>query len=230
MTTPLAELLALYERRSSARGYLAEPLPSSALRSVFAAAQRAPSWCNVQPWRVAVTSPPQTAAVTAALVAAASADRPHGPESGGSDVPFPTEYPQPYLEHRRACGGALYKAMDIARDDQVGRRSAWLRNYQAFDAPHLAVVSCDRRLGSYAYVDVGVWLGYLLLACESAGIATCPMASIASFPTVLRRLLPISVDEDILFGIALGFADGDHPANRCRTARQPVEANVQFVE
>ena len=49
-----------------------------------------------------------------------------------------------------------------------------------FDAPHIAVVFCDRRLGPYVYVDVGVWLGYVLTAAAAFGVDTCPMASLAS--------------------------------------------------
>ena len=44
---------------------------------------------------------------------------------------------------RRACAGALYAAMGIARDDKAGRYDAWLRNFELFDAPHVAVVSVD---------------------------------------------------------------------------------------
>lgn len=220
---PFPALAALFEQRSSARGFLPEPLPRDLLEQLFAAAQRAPSWCNVQPWKVIVTEPPKTAAVIRALLEATTTS-PQTPE-----VPFPGEYTPPYLERRRACGGALYAAMEIPRGDQEGRRQAWLRNYQAFDAPHLAVVSCERKLGPYAYVDVGVWLGYLLAAAESLGIATCPMASVVAYPAALRAQLPIAASEDLLLGVALGWRDDAVPANRCRTSRDPIAANVRFV-
>ena len=215
-------LLALYAQRSSVRGFLPEALPAELLRQLFAAAQHAPSWCNVQPWRIAVTAPPRTAEVAAALVTAATSRMP------APEVPFPLDYPPPYLEHRRACGGALYEAMGIGRRDGDGRRAAWLRNYQLFDAPHLAVVSCERKLGPYAYLDVGVWLGYLIAAAASLGISTCPMASVAAYPDVLRAQLPISASEVILFGIALGRRDDTIAANRCRTTREPVDSNLQI--
>jgi nitroreductase len=221
--TSASAFRSLVSDRRSCRGFLPEPLPKSLLNELFATAQCAPSWCNVQPWRIAVTEPPCTAKMTAALVAAASA------EPACADVPFPVDYPSPYLEHRRACGGALYGAMGIARGDKDRRREAWLRNYRAFDAPHIAIVSCDRRLGPYAYLDVGVWLGTLLAAAASLGIATCPMASIAGYPKVLRAHLPIADTEVILVGIALGTSDPDVPANRCRTPRDPVHLHVQFV-
>jgi nitroreductase len=216
-------LHALFANRRSVRGFLPEPLPAATLDALFAAAQRAPSWCNIQPWRVVVTSPPHTARVTGALGAAARSGLPR------SEIPFPLDYPEPYLAHRRACGGALYQAMHIARDDKASRYDAWLRNYAAFDAPHLAVVACDRRLGPYALVDVGVWLGMLLVAAAALGVDTCPMASVAAYPDVLRRELPIADSDAILFGIAIGRADPAVPANACRTTREPVDKNVTFL-
>jgi len=218
-----AGLDTLWTERRSIRAFRPEPVPRDTLERVFALAQHAPSWCNVQPWRVVVTEPPATGALAAELQAAARSGMP------GAEVPFPLDYPSPYKEHRVACGVALYQAMGVARDDKAGRYDAWLRNYALFDAPHVAVVACDRRLGPYAYVDVGVWLGYVLTAAAALGIETCPMASVAAYPGPLRARLPIAETDTILFGIALGNSDAAAPANRARTSREPVSANVTFV-
>lgn len=219
----IAELAELWSQRRSMRAFRPEPIPVDDLRAMFAAAQHAPSWCNIQPWRVAVTMPPKTAELSAALVTAAKSGLPH------ADVPFPLDYPPPYKDHRKACGVALYQAMGVARDDGAGRYDAWLRNYALFDAPHVAVVACDRRLGPYAFVDVGVWLGYVLTAAAALGIDTCPMASVAAYPEPLRTHLPIAESDIVLFGLALGRADAAAPANTCRTSRDSVDANVTFV-
>jgi nitroreductase len=219
----IAELERAWRERRSKRAFRPEPLSRDELRRVFAAAQRAPSWCNVQPWRVAVTSPPKTSEVAAALVAAAKSGLP------SAEVPFPLDYPPPYKQHRVACGVALYQAMGVAREDTAGRYDAWLRNYALFDAPHVAIVACDRRLGPYAFVDVGVWLGYVLTAAAALGVDTCPMASVAAYPRPLREHLPIAETDAILFGLALGRADDAAPANACVTTRDNVDANVTFV-
>ena len=219
----IAELERVWRERRSSRAFRPEPLSRAELVEIFAAAQRAPSWCNVQPWRVVVTEPPRTAALAAALVAAATSGLPH------AEVPFPLDYPPPYKQHRQDCGVALYQSMCVARDDTAGRYAAWLRNYALFDAPHVAIVACDRRLGPYAYVDVGVWLGYVLTACAALGVDTCPMASVAAYPEPLRAQLPIAESDVILFALALGHADDAAPANRTRTTRAPVEANVAFA-
>ena len=218
----LAELHATLEARASVRAFAPTPLGRARLTALFATAQRAASWCNIQPWRVVVTEPPATDRVRAALTAAATSGMPN------PDLGFPLDYPEPYQAHRRACGGALYAAMGVARDDKAGRYDAWLRNFALFDAPHVAVVSVDRRLGSYALIDVGVWLGTLLAAAAADDLAACPMASVAAYPAALRRELPIDDQQQLLFGIALGTA-ADAPANTCRTSRAPVDANVTFV-
>jgi nitroreductase len=205
------------------RGFRPEPIPRAELEQVFSAAQRAPSWCNIQPWRIALTEPPVTGELAAAMQAAARSGFP------SAELPFPLDYPSPYKERRVACGVALYQAMGVARDDKAGRYDAWLRNYAFFGAPHVAIVSCDRRLGPYAYLDVGVWLGFLLTAAAALGIDTCPMASVAAYPGPLRERLPIAESDLVLFGLALGRADDADPANRCRTSREPVAANVRFV-
>jgi len=219
----IEHLDAMWRERKSTRGFKPQPIPRDKLVQLFAAAQSAPSWCNIQPWRVCVTEPPVTAALATALQTAAKSGLPH------ADLPFPLDYPPPYSEERKACGVALYQAMGVTREDKAGRYAAWLRNYALFDAPHLAVVACDRRLGPYAYIDVGVWLGYVLTAAAALGIDTCSMASVAAYPEPLRAALPIADTDMILFGIVLGHADEAVPANACRTTRQPVESNVTFV-
>ena len=208
--------------RTSVRAFRAEPIEHAVLAAIFGDAQRAPSWCNVQPWRVCVTEGAKTAALAEAMIAAAKSGLPR------AEVPFPLDYPPPYKQHRQACGVALYQNMGIAKGDGEGRYAAWLRNYAFFDAPHVAIVACDRRLGPYAYLDVGVWLGYVLAACAERGVDTCPMASVAAYPDTLRAHLPIAETDVILFGLALGHADPDAPANRTRTTREPLDANVTF--
>ena len=204
------------------RAFTPDPIPRAQLDQLFAAAQTAPSWCNVQPWRVYVTEPPKTGALAEVMVAAAKGGFP------AAEVPVPIDYPSPSKERRIGCGAALYTAMGIAREDKAGRYDAWLRNYGFFDAPHVAIVACDRRLGPYAYVDVGVWLGYVLTAAQVMGIDTCPMASVAAYPAALRGALPIGETEVVLFGLALGHADPAAPANATRTTREPASSNVVF--
>jgi nitroreductase len=212
----------LRERRS-VRAFEPEPVDRAELAALFADAQQAPSWCNIQPWLVRVTGGALTATISEALLEAAGSGMPN------PDLGYPLEYPEPYKARRRDCGVSLYAAMGIARDDRQGRLNAWLRNYELFDAPHLAVVSRDSRLGEYATLDVGVWLGFLFAAAAARGIAMCAMASIAAYPAPLRSHLDIPDSEKILFGITLGRERRDAAANRGRTTREDAAEWVSFV-
>lgn len=208
--------------RHSVRAFRPDPVPDETLRRIFSAAQRAPSWCNIQPWRVWVASGDVRRELVAGLTEQATSGAPH------PDEPFPLDYPEPYGTHRKRCGGALYQAMGIERGDSAGRQAAWLRNFVAFDAPHVAIVGFDKRFGIYAALDVGCWLQSVLLAATSEGVATCAQASLVLYPSVARRVFGIGDDVRLVFGIGLGFEDEAAAANRCRTERDPVESNVVF--
>lgn len=212
---------AVAERRS-VRAFLPEDVPRETLERIFERAQRAPSWCNIQPWRVWVASGATRAELVKAIATAALEASP------SPDVPFPVEYPEPYGTHRRACGKALYEAMGVARDDAAARQAAWLRNFVAFDAPHVAIVGIDRRFDLYAALDVGCWLQTVLLIARAEGVAACAQASLSLYPSVSRRILGVTEDVKILFGIGLGYEDPAAPANACRTARDPLANNVTF--
>ncbi len=212
----------LLSARASCRGFQPEPLAESRLREVLGTAQQSASWCNIQPWRVWIVSGDKRDRLSTDLITAATSEVPH------PEIAFPGKYPEPYQSHRRQCGKNLYHSMGVARDDTDGRKRAWLRNYELFDAPHLAIVCRDKTLGEYATLDVGVWLGTLLLAAQQEGIATCPMASIAAYPQVIRKHVSIGEGQAILFGIALGFADPEVSANTATTTRDALSANVTF--
>ncbi|MCP4446118.1 MAG: nitroreductase [Myxococcales bacterium] len=216
-----AMLEELLHNRNSVRGFLPDPLPQNTIEKLFSMAQQSPSWCNTQPWRLVMTAPADTKRLSEALVAAAKVDLP------APDIDFPLVYSEPYNEHRRQCGGALYGAMGVARDDKAGRYDAWLRNYMFFDAPHVAIVSREECLGEYATLDVGVWLGMFMMSAQSLGIDVCALASVAAYPRTLRELLNIPDEEIILCGIAFGTRDPNVPANRARTKRQNFSANVR---
>jgi len=213
-----------FEKRRSVRGFRPDPIEPAVLRRILEGAQRAPSWCNIQPWRVWLTSGAATQKLTTSLTQAAQSSMPH------PEFPFPLAYPEPYDALRKECGIALYKAMGIARDDKQGRFGAWMRNYAAFDAPHIAIVGIDKRFGIYAALDVGCWLEALLLAATAEGVSACAQASLGAYADVVHRVLEIPEEVGVLFGISLGYEDPNVPANACRTDRNPIEANVRFVD
>lgn len=210
--------------RRSVRGFSQTQVPRATLEQIFGSAQHAPSWCNIQPWHVIVTSGATTQRLVEALCATAK-DAQEQPEFA-----FPTSYPEPYRTRRIECATALFAAMGITREDRIRRKQTWMRNFAAFDAPHVAIVSMDPTFGVYGSLDVGCWLQSVLLAATALGVATCPQASLASCPQAVRSVLPIPDSRNILVGISMGYEDHAVPANQCRTTRNPIRENVVFID
>jgi len=208
--------------RRSVRGFLPRPVARAVLEEVFGLAQHAPSNCNVQPWRVYVASGNALERLRGALVEAVT--------TGDSPVMVTPidEFRGGYRERQVACAVELYSKMGIARDDRVGRLKASLRNFQFFDAPHVAYICMAKSFGIGVALDVGMYVQTLMLAMESRGVGSCAQAALRSYPELVSEHLGIPDDEQILCGLSFGYEDASVPANQTRQPRDPISSNVVF--
>ena len=124
---------------------------------------------------------------------------------------------------------ALYNEMGVARDDGAGRLAALLRNFQLFDAPHVAIVCMEKEYGLGVAMDVGMYVQNLMLAMWSRGIGSCAQAALRLYPDVIRQHLEIPDTLRILCGMSFGYEDESVAANRCRQTRDPIDNNVRFL-
>jgi len=62
----------------------------------------------------------------------------------------------------------------------------------------------------------------LMLAAKDRGVDSIPAYEIVKFPAELRPLLDAPADEDIVMGIALGYA-ADDDINAFASSRLPLE-------
>lgn len=214
----------LLAARYSCRAFRPEPVPRETIARILNAAQKTASWCNSQPWQVAVFSGEATQRFAEALSKAAS--------GGGhaSDFPFPREYRGKYLERRRESGFQLYNALGIARGDKAAYHKQMLENFRFFGAPHVAIVTTDEALGVYGAVDCGAYVGNFMLAAQALGVATVPQAALAGYSEVVRAHLGVGDDRRMVCGISFGYADEAHPANSYRTSRVPLAAAATFID
>lgn len=209
--------------RRAVRGYRPVPVPDDVIRACLELAQRAPSNCNVQPWRVFLASGAARDRLRDRLTAAVKAGEPERPEHPIDS--FPGEYRPLQI----ACAVSMYGAMGIERGDKAGRFRAHLRNFELFDAPHLAIVCMAKHFGIGVALDVGMYVQTLMLALWSRGVASCPMASMRLYPDIVHRELGIPDDLEILCGLAFGYEDPSVPVNASRQDRLPIERCVTMV-
>ena len=220
---PSMTLAEAIRSRRSVRGYLPKPLPEETLKAIFELAQQSPSNCNIMPWKVYVASGNIRDQISRELIQCATAGEP-----SRSEYPDNPKFEGEYRRRQVECAVELYNNMDIARDDKAGRMRALLRNYELFDAPHIAFITMDKGFGVSVAVDVGMYAQNLMLAMRAFGVASCAMGSMRHYPDIPKDLLGIDEQHAILFGICFGYEDESVPANRTRIIKDDISQSVFF--
>ena len=212
------DVLEAMRDRKSTRAYLDKPVARATIESILDAARWAPSGVNCQLWQVAVVTGTTKMRISEALLAARKARQSENPDYAY----YPKDWQEPYKSRRKATGVALYKALNIGKDDVFARLKAWNANYHFFGAPAGLLIFVDRALSQGAWVDMGMFIENVMLAALSFGLATCPQASLAEYPDIVRRLLNVPDSRALLCGMAIGYPDTAAPVNNYRTARESV--------
>lgn len=213
----------ILHNRRSVRGYLPQPLDRALIAEVFTLAASAPSNCNVQPWQVHVASGAALRALGKAMTEAAQQGRAPAP-----DVAMISRYHGEHRKRQIDAARALYGAMGITRDDHTGRANAFLRNLNAFGAPHAAFVFLPEGFDLREAADLGGYAQTLMLSMMSRGIASCAQGALSLYPDIVRAHLGLAEGPRLIMGIAFGLEDPDHPANAARTDRAPLADQVRF--
>lgn len=213
--------------RRSIRAYTERPVPRELILRLLELAGRAPSGNNIQPWRVYVFTGKPLAALGRAMQQAFLADEPgHGREYEYYTDPLV----EPYLGRRRACGWGLYGLLGIGRGDFAASRAYHATNYNFFGAPAGLVFTIDKKLAIGSWLDYGMFLGTLMVAARGSGLATCPEASIASYPKIVRAHAGIGEGEIVVCGMALGYPRADAPINGFQPERIETGEFTTFIE
>jgi len=201
--------------RRSVRGFLDTPVEVATLRTLAAAAARAPSGGNLQPWHVHIVH----GDALARLKTAVAAKLMRGETETPAYAVYPPALDDPYRARRSDVGEALYGHLGIPRDDRTARRRWFAENFAFFGAPAAYFCSVDRGMGPPQWSDLGMYLQTLMLLAVEAGLATCPQECWAMFPETVGRALPLPEGRMLFCGVAIGFEDPSAPANALRSAR-----------
>lgn len=216
---------AIHSRRSI-RKFLPQSVPDGLVRSLLSSASTAPSGSNLQPWRAWVMTGDTLSRVKRVLRDAHNDDEPEAREYQY----YPVEWFSPYIERRRAAGWGLFNLAGVKRGDRVASKRQRAENYEFFGAPVGIVFTIDRSLATGSWLDYGMFLQTLMIAARGFGLHTCPQAAIANYPNLLRHELGIPIDDLIVCGMAVGYADPDASVNQLTTSREPVSDFSTFFE
>ena len=90
------------------------------------------------------------------------------------------------------------------------------------------IFSIDRDLAVGSWLDTGRFLQSIMIAARGFGLDTCPQQAFAAYHQTIRDVLALPDDRTVICGMALGYADPSHPANRFETGRLAVEDYARF--
>ncbi len=214
------------EQRKSTRAFLGKEVEQETINTILNAARHAPSGTNTQPWQVAVVTGDAKIRLQTKIEDAFRAG-----DKGKADYTYyPDEWQQPYASRRKECGLLMYKTLGITREDKERQINQWAANYRAFDAPVLLLFFMDDVMQTGSYIDYGMFLQSVMLVAVDQGLATCPQASIADYPEIIKAELGYPEETVLLCGMALGYEDKAALVNSYRTSREDVDAFTRYFK
>ena len=209
--------------RRSVRGFLDKRVPDDVLKDVFDIARWAPSGTNVQPWHTCVASGEVRDRMRAEML-----HRVSNKEKVITDHPGDGKLGEPWRGRKRACAKVLYDAMGIEWEDKAGRGRAAMRNFELFDAPHVAFLCMDEAFGLGSAWDVGMYAQTLMLAMTANGLASCAQGTMGHHPELVREAFGLGPEVKVLFGLSFGYEDTSMKVNSAHTERAALEDTVTF--
>lgn len=211
--------------RTSIRAFRSVPLPEALVREILDVARWAPSGGNLQPWKVIAVAGAERQRVTDLALGTLA----EHPEGEADEYPiYPPRLWEPYRTRRYELGEALYALLGIPREDRAARLAQFAKNYEFFGAPVGLFFVIERRMGHGQWAHLGMFMQSVALAAIERGISTCMQESWAAVRRTLGRHFALPEQEVVYCGMALGYADTDHPANRLRSERAPVDEIATF--
>jgi nitroreductase len=215
--------------RRSVRAFLPRAVPRAWIEDLLRVAARAPSGTNTQPWQVYVLSGHAQTTLSQKILTAYN-----DPELSAAHSEeyayYPEKWQSPFVERRRKVGWDLYGLLGIQKNDKARMHAQHGRNYQFFDAPVGLMFTINRVMGQGSWMDMGMFLQNIMVAARARGLDTCAQAAFIKFHRIVMEHLGAPADEQLVCGMALGWADPDAIENTLVTERMPVSTFVHFQD
>lgn len=215
------DLLKGIKERRSTRAFLERPVEREKIETLINYATQAPSAINLQPWELIVVSGEEKKRLSRILVKRMKERNIScGP---GAKSPLP-EY---FVERQRGLLDTILPNLpeQTPFQDFINEGSC---NF--YGAPTAIIITLDQVFSSARLTDIGVLVGYLVLAAHALELGTCPIGLITAFDDDIKEALSIRDEKQVVIGVAVGYRDPQSPINRSRSERVPVGDVVKWRE
>ena len=214
-------ILTAIEERRSTRAFLDKPVERETLEHLLRLATQAPSAINLQPWEFTVVSGEERKRLSRLLL---KRMRERNISCGpGATSPLP-EY---FVTRQRGLLNAMLPHLPEKTSFQnfVNEGSC---NF--YGAPTAIIICVDEVFSSVRLADIGIVVGYLVLAAHALGLGTCPIGLITAFDEDIKEQLSIPEEKHVVIGVAVGYRDPDGPVNQTKSERVPLAEVAKWRE
>jgi nitroreductase len=212
----------IMKERKSIRAFRNDPIPREKVEEVLRLAMRAPSAINLQPWEITVVMGEERQRLSRRLLKAYREK--HISCSPGNVKPMPKAF--------TTRGVQSFEGMKPYLDEMGFDFNRYINEGSCdfYGAPVAVIMCIDNSFSKARLVDIGVFIGYFLLAAHDAGLWTCPIGLITAYEDEVKDMLNIPEDKDVVVGVALGYPDRESPINRFTSPREAPDAMVRWIE
>ena len=216
------DLIRNIKERRSVRAFKPDPVSRQTIEEILRLATHAPSAINLQPCEFTVVTGEERERLSRRLI---KAYREKKISCGPGNVK-----PLPKTVGKR---GAKTLFMMNPFFKEMGVDSATFINEGScnfYGAPVAVIICLDDSFSKGGLVDIGISLGYFVLAAHDFGLGTCPIGLITAYGDEIKDELNIPESKEVVVGIALGYPDKESPINRFKSPRDEMEKVTRWIE
>ena len=210
-------------KRYTTRAFKSDPLDRATIEKVLAAALRAPSWGNTQPWEIFVASGEPLNRLREAYMRNLRNSVPRS-----LDIAAPKEWTSGCKGRMDTLRTERTATLEQACPDKSKLKEMSEMNYQFFHAPVVLYLCMDKSLTQWSLFDLGLIAQSIMLAAQGFAVDSAVAVTFAAHPDLIRKELSVPDNLSVVIGIALGHADTEHPQNKYRSPRKSLQEAVRF--
>ncbi len=216
------DLIKTIKERKSFRAFKSDPIPREKIEEILRLSVLAPSAINLQPWEFIVVVGEEKERLSRRLI---KAYREKQISCGPGNVkPLPKTIAKRGAKTLELMN-PFFEEMKVNPDQFINEGSC---NF--YGAPVAILICQDDSFSKAGLVDIGLTLGYFILAAHDFGLGTCPIGLITAYGDDIKDILNIPENKNVVIGVALGFPDEESPINRFKSPRENPDKVVKWIE
>ena len=203
--------------RHSARKFQSKEIPKEILKDIISISLLSPSWTNSQPWKIYIASGKALSEIKKIY-------------SNNYEQKIEDKPDMPFAHRNEFSNASQNNMAELIKTFKEKTNSEIMDfNYILFNAPSIVYLCLNKGYSKWSTYDLGALSMAIMLAAKDRGIDSIPAASVIRYPDVLRKILKIPDDEDIIVGIALGYEEKCE-ANDYRANKFKIDEVCKFID